>query len=143
MTLHDLECRLMLEKNQLEKKVIMLDSVPQDELISVYNMSDCAVVPSVTVNGLQEATSISALESMSCGLPTISSAIGGLKEMTEDGVNGVLVNERSSSEIARAIDLLANDKKLYYKISTESRRFVETKHSHLTAALKYYEVFLD
>ena len=133
----------IIEKAGLNQKVILLDAVPQKEIDSLYHMSDIAVVPSITVNGLQEATSISALEAMSCGLPTIASSIGGLKEMITDGVNGLLTEERNSQEIADAIDLLSTDKDLYNRISAESREFVETKHSHLVTALTYYDIFVN
>lgn len=133
----------MIEQNALEEKVKLIDSVPTSEMASIYNLSDIAVVPSITVNGLQEATSISALESMSCGLPTIASSIGGLKEMIVDKSNGILTEERNSQDIADAIDLLGTDKELYKKIATESRAFVEKTHSHLVTSMKYYDIFTN
>ena len=51
------------------------------------------IVPSVHSAGVEEATSISALEAMGSGTPLIACAVGGLKEIVNPGVDG-LINRR-------------------------------------------------
>ena len=137
----DGDCRSEIEKsiadNHLEQKVRMLGSVNSEEVIRIYNISNYVVVPSITVNGLQEATSISALEAMSFKLPVIASSIGGLKQMIEDGKNGILVEERDSKAIADAINKLDNSPEMYKTIAEKSRADVIEYYSYLAGANRY------
>lgn len=141
----DGDCKDELEgiitREELENRVRLLGSLDSEKVIELYNISDYVLVPSVTVNGLQEATSISALEAMSFGIPVIASAIGGLKQMITDSENGILVQERSSHEIAEAIIRLQQDKYLKDKISKNARNEVINKYSYLVGAKRYYSEF--
>ena len=126
-----------IETDHLEGKVILCGAVNNDQLVDYYHASDFAIVPSITVNGLQEATSITAIESMSCGLPTIASNIGGLKEMISNGKNGILVNEQDPNAIARAIEELYENKDLRESIGQMARRNVIEEYSYISAANDY------
>ncbi len=129
-----------IEKEELKDKIILLGSVESDKIVELYRLADCSLVPSVTVNGLQEATSISALEAMSCGLPTIASGIGGLLQLITDGVNGYLVNEKNPKQIADCIGLLRDEKNREY-MSENARQYVVENHSNIQAARTYYQLF--
>ncbi len=129
-----------IKSEKLESKVKMIGDVQPKNIVKLYQLADCSVVPSVTVNGLQEATSISALEAMACGLPTVASEIGGLRQLIEDGKNGFLVNEKEPAEIADALKNLKN-KDCRKQMSASARDFVVKKHSHIMGAKKYLNVF--
>lgn len=139
----DGECRAEIEakiaKEHLEDKVIMLGSVNSEKVIELYNISDYVLVPSITVNGLQEATSISALEAMSFRLPVVASSIGGLKQMIVDGSNGLLVDEKDSRGIAETVLRIDNDKELYKKIGDGARQDVIDHYSYLAGAQRYID----
>lgn len=125
----------------LQERVRLLGSLDTDQLIDYYKMADVSVVPSITVSNLQEATSITAIESMSCGLPTIASNIGGLKQLIKHYYNGLLVTEGDYCQIAESILLLKNNKMLYNSISKNARDYIEKNNSHIMAAKRYLEVF--
>jgi len=137
--------RKMIEKyiqlHSLEEKVKLLGAVDDKRVIDLYMMSDISIVPSVTVNGLQEATSISAIEAMSCGLPTIASNIGGLTQLIKSDHTGILVDEADEESIAREIGRLKKNKALYQDISINARDHVRKNHSHISAARKYLDFF--
>lgn len=127
--------------NSLTQKIRFLGGIDGELKKKVYAAADYSIVPSITVNGLQEATSISAIEGMSCGLVTIVSSIGGLRELVQDHVNGLLVPEKNSAMISAAVnDLQRNETEANY-LSKNARKTVEEKYSHIAAAKKYYEVF--
>ncbi|SFC56057.1 Glycosyltransferase involved in cell wall bisynthesis [Xylanibacter ruminicola] len=143
----DGECRAEIEekiiKDHLDDKVKMLGSVNSEKVIELYNISDYVLVPSITVNGLQEATSISALEAMSFKLPVIASSIGGLKQMIEDGNNGLLVEEKDSRSIANAVLRIDKDKDLFRKVSEGGRKDVIDHYSYLVGAQRYLDEIID
>ena len=62
------------------------EMLPRQELISVLAASTVFVCPSV-----YEPLGIVNLEAMAVGLPVVGSATGGIPEVVEDGVTGVLV----------------------------------------------------
>ena len=76
----------------------LLGNLSVSEMVSVYNAADVVVIPS-----LMEAVSLSAVEAMSCGAVVVSTNVGGMPELISDGVNGILIEAKSSSEIYRSL----------------------------------------
>lgn len=64
--------------------------------------SDLFAMPS-----LNEGLGVAALEAMACGLPVVASAVGGLCEVVEEGVSGLLVAPGDPAELASALTALA------------------------------------
>ncbi len=67
-----------------------------------------------------------ALLAMSAGVPVVASRVGGLPEIVEDGVTGLLVENRPP-EIAAAILRLMDDPELRARMGAEARRRVEQR----------------
>lgn len=137
------EINKFISKNNLQNNVKLLGGVNSTEIRKVYVVSDISLVPSVTVNGLQEATSISAIEAMSCGIVTIASNIGGLKQLIKDKSNGVLVEEGDYKQIANEIIKIINDNEYKSKISINARKYIIENNSHIEAAKKYLSTFIE
>ncbi len=129
-----------IQDENLQGKVKQLGSISPNKIVEIYKASDCSVVPSITVNGLQEATSISALEAMACGLPTIASRIGGLIQLIINDENGYLVEEKQSGEIAQAIEKLQNEQ-VRERLSVSARDYVVGHHSYIQGAREYMQFF--
>ena len=110
---------------------------------SLYEASDIVLIPSVHSHGVEEATSISALEAMSCRSPVIASAIGGLKEILIDGEDGLLVEEKNIEALAQAISLLLNDTEYATMLASKARYKMESEYSHLTAAERFEKAYVE
>jgi glycosyltransferase involved in cell wall biosynthesis len=61
---------------------------PMDGMEEIYQEADIGVVPTKSCEGL----SLSLLECMACGLPTITTHAGGLTDATIDGYNTIIFN---------------------------------------------------
>jgi N-acetyl-alpha-D-glucosaminyl L-malate synthase BshA len=89
-----------------------------------------------------ESFGLAALEGMACGVPAVSTRVGGLPEMITHGVDGFLERPGDiEAQSARVIELLTDDK-LYRSLSGAARRTAETRFcSSLTIPQyeKYYE----
>ncbi len=97
--------------NQLERRVrelgigervrLRLAWVPEAEVPNLLAAADIVVLP--YRSGSQSAVAPLAL---AAGVPVLSTRVGGLPEVVEDGVNGLLVEPGSVTDLARALEEL-------------------------------------
>lgn len=85
----------------------------RDDVLNALAALSVLVVPSVTVRkgrGIAfEGFGRVAVEAMAVGVPVVSSGSGGLKEIVEDGVSGVIVPEGDAAATAAAVIELLRD----------------------------------
>ena len=104
------------------------------EMPLVYNQSDIVVIPSRGVEG----TSLSCIEAMACGKPTIATNIGGLLDIIEHGENGLLCKTNSES-LKENLELLLTDKKTAIKLGRNARnRAIEFSRKSWEAKWKIF-----
>tara|TARA_B100000780_G_C21119085_1_gene453110 strand:- start:1921 stop:3021 length:1101 start_codon:yes stop_codon:yes gene_type:complete len=70
-------CTKLIKENDLIDKVIFIGHQNQNDLIELYKTSKITLIPSTAYEG----TSLSALESMACRTPVVSTKVGGLKDL--------------------------------------------------------------
>jgi glycosyltransferase involved in cell wall biosynthesis len=85
-------------------RIVFMGSVANTAMPGVYSSADLVVIPS-----LVEATSIAALEAMSCERVVAASRVGGLPEIVDDRV-GLLFPSGDPEAIADAIEQAAHAK---------------------------------
>ena len=74
-----------------------------------------------------DGTPVSLLEAMSAGLPCIASAVGGIPEWIEDGINGFLIPSGDQQALSERILQLAGDPGLRERLGRKARETVLTK----------------
>jgi glycosyltransferase involved in cell wall biosynthesis len=75
---------------------------------------------------------------MSLGKPVIASKVGGVCEIIEDGVNGMLIEPNHPEQITDRIIQLLSDKEMYHRMGWEAKEAVTRKFS-----LKRYVVAME
>lgn len=97
------ELRREVKASGLEERVHFTGF--KEDILPYYNAADIFVFPSN-----REGLGIAALEAMTCGLPMVTSNVGGIMEYAEDGKTGIVVNStKDAAAYALAIDKLAKD----------------------------------
>lgn len=71
------ECRRLVERLGLSNRVRFRGSIAWDDMPEVYRASDVTLIPTLCGEG----TSLSALESMACGVPCVGTAVAGLLDL--------------------------------------------------------------
>jgi len=89
----------------LNKNIIHIGMIADEKLMSIaYSAADVFIIPS-----LEDNLPNTVLESLMCGTPVIGFPIGGIPDMVQDGVNGLLCNKISSDSLTYTInDFLSN-----------------------------------
>jgi glycosyltransferase involved in cell wall biosynthesis len=88
----------------IAQDVTFLGWVPNTDLPPYYRAAAVSVIPS-----LEEGFGIPAAEAMGCEVAVVASDAGGLPEVVEDGVTGLVVPRGDSSALAKAIGSLLQD----------------------------------
>jgi glycogen synthase len=130
-----------VEKQALHENVLLLGTVPHEKMKYLYGVADIVLVPSIHSYGVEEATSISALEAMGSSSPVIAGAVGGLKEIIHDHQDGLLVEERNTEALSDAIIEILDSPEFGEKLSHNARRKIEEEYSHLSAAQRYEHIY--
>lgn len=110
----------MLDEFNQSHDVFFTGNVPNTAMPLFYALSTIATLPS-----LMEATSISGLEAMASGLPLVGTNVGGIPEIIEDGVSGILVDPRSPEQLAEQYVRLLKSKALRDELGAGARKRVE------------------
>lgn len=89
---------LKIKNLALEDRVVLAGSVPRESMEQY--LSDAAVF---VLNTSFESFSFQVVEAMAAGVPVVTTKIGNLKEIIEDGKEGLLVEPNNKKQLAEAI----------------------------------------
>ncbi|HEX8264218.1 MAG TPA: glycosyltransferase family 4 protein [Pyrinomonadaceae bacterium] len=105
------------EKFEIGNLVEYLGAVPMNERIEFFRRSDIFVLPTYA-----EAMPMSVIEAMAAGLPVISTRVGGIPELIEDGVDGILFAPGDVGALAEKISFLLNNKDTRIRIGKKAKQ---------------------
>jgi glycosyltransferase involved in cell wall biosynthesis len=106
-----------------------------DDIADVLALADVFVLPS-----LVEGLPLALLEAMAAGKAIVATSVGGVPDAIVSGADGVLVEARSPSALADALQALAADDALRERLGRRARqtvaeRFTEQRHLDGLASL--------
>jgi len=104
---------------QYENQNVILKGFADDSEFIMENEIDIIVVPSIS----EEACPMVPLEAFKCGVPVISTDIGGQAEIVKDGEVGYYVPIKDSKAIAEKIDYLIDNQDVYNKLSEQCIKY--------------------
>jgi glycogen synthase len=111
-------------------------SVP--DVVQLYSHAALFACPSI-----YEPFGLINLEAMACETPVVASAVGGIVEVVEDGVTGLLVPPARPSELARAMAALLDDAPRARAMGQAGRRRVEGRFTWDRVAERTERVYAE
>jgi len=96
----------------------------RSDIPNLMRCADIGVLCSET-----ESAPLTLLEGMSSGLPMVSTKVGGVHEIINDGENGLLVPPKHPEELALAILHLYRDKELRNKLGKNAREVILDRYT--------------
>jgi starch synthase len=110
--------------------------VAVEEVIQLYSHAAVFACPSV-----YEPFGLINLEAMACETPVVASAVGGILEVVEDGITGLLVPPGRPEELAGALNRLLANRDLAVALGQAGRRRVEQRFSWASVAERTEQVY--
>ena len=89
---------------------------PQEDVVPLLSVADMFLLPS-----LQESFGLAALEAMACEVPVVASRVGGLPEVIDSGVSGVLHPPDDLDAMADSAVSLLTDRAAHQEMAQKGR----------------------
>ena len=118
--LEELKARTMI--GVLTKRVVFAGARSSEEIPVWMNASDVLVLPSKS-----EGRPNVVLEAQACGVPVVATSVGGIPELIEDGVDGILVPPGDCAALAASLKSLCADEDVRRQYGKAARRKVEER----------------
>ena len=116
-TRRDIVERLLAD---LPEQTRWLPQLPPDGVVAAMDASTFLLLPSRS-----EGMGRVIVESLARGRPVLGARVGGIPELVEDGVNGLLVDPEDAAGLADALVRLASDRALLERLAAGARASAE------------------
>ena len=96
------------------------------EIVRMWmNAADCLLLPTYT-----EAVPTSVMEAFACGIPAITSNVGGCPEIVENSINGLLVPPKDAEALHDAVVWMNQNPESRTKMGEQARKTVVDRYDH-------------
>jgi len=116
----EMELKEKAQSLGIQGDVVFTGYISPIEVPFYQNMLTISVFPS-----LNESFGVSVVEAMACEKPVIATNVGGLPEVVENNVTGIIVPPANAEKLAEAMETLVRDEQLRTKFGKEGRQRVE------------------
>lgn len=112
----------LTKRLEIENNVVFMRQVC--DTADVLSIMDVFVMPS-----LQEGLGLALMEAMAAGVPTVGSAVGGIKNLIQEGFNGLLVPPADPGALSKAILRLLREPDKAKLLAQKAQVFISEKFS--------------
>jgi len=131
-----------IREKGLDGRVAVRGRVSEAELQAAYAAADAFVLPAVIDRrGDTEGLGVVLLEAMNFGVPVVASEIGGITDIVEPGVSGLLVQPGDAAALAGALKRLASEPALAARLGDAGRRRLRERFTWEAIARRWVEVY--
>ena len=115
----------------LQNNVEIIGSVSTEMLSSYYADAHIFILPSIDFRdgSHTETQGVVLQEAQSSGIPVIASKTGGIPEIINDNVTGLLFDEENHEQLSKKISSLIDNDQIYQSLSIQGKKDVEDNYS--------------
>lgn len=110
----------------ISSSVFFDKDVREEDLPSIYNMADIAVLPSVDRS---EAFGIVLLEAMASGVPVVASNLPGVRDVFEEGKSGLAFRTNDRIDLSEKLATLIANTELRAQMAVEARKMAVLRYN--------------
>jgi len=129
-----------MREEGLDNEVVLMGSVPEESLISLYQHCEALVLPVISVEGDIEGFGIVAIEASAAGRPVVAFDEGGIRDAVLHGETGLLVPAGDYEAMTEALMSIIGKQQSFNSLS---RRDVEEKYGWATLVAQYKQFLLS
>ena len=130
--------RRRVSAHGLDGAVEFAGVIPPQRLGACYEAADALCLPS-----RKEALPMVVLEAMAFSLPVIATPVGGIPDLVEDGVTGLLIEPGDVHGLAKAIRFLAEDPDQRTKIGEAARARIRAAAGPDVVAAQWRDLYAE
>jgi glycosyltransferase involved in cell wall biosynthesis len=120
----------------LEGRVRWHGQLPQSAIVSLYRQASVVAIPS-----RDEGLGLVAVEALLTGTPVVAYRSGGVAELIEDGVTGILAEPGNANALGGSINALMSDPARARRMGAEGRARMVDRFSPASAAAAYSSIY--
>lgn len=120
----------------IEQQCLFLGWISGDEKDKVFKESSIFCLPSYA-----EGFPMAVLDAWAYGLPVITTPVGGIPDIVNDGENSLLFSPGNIDELSTKLDLLIKDDVLRKKLSEEANKLAKTVFNVSTIARELGHIY--
>jgi glycosyltransferase involved in cell wall biosynthesis len=113
----------------LHSRIVVFPPLSHAECAEVLLDYDLFLLPSFF-----EGTPLALIEAMCTGIPVITTATCGMKDVVQDGENGLLISPGNSEQLVRSAEIIMTDSHLRRRLGKQGARDASTKYTWKAAA---------
>jgi colanic acid/amylovoran biosynthesis glycosyltransferase len=122
--------------------VRFLGAMRDTEVAALYRTASVFVLPSVIASdGAEEGQGLVLQEAQACGLPVVSTRIGGIPEGVIEGETGFIVAQKDPAAMAERICLLLGNPELRKQMGVAGRAFASARYDVPVLTKKLIELY--
>jgi PEP-CTERM/exosortase A-associated glycosyltransferase len=135
------EVRETIQALDAKDYVSFLGRVPHERVERYYSVMDVLVYPRLNVRTSEMVTPLKPLEAMALGKSVLGSGVGGIRELIEPEVTGLLFEPDNIQEFCRQTRRLLQDPVLRCKLGAQARQVVAREKDWKVLARLYEGIY--
>jgi PEP-CTERM/exosortase A-associated glycosyltransferase len=134
-------CREVAQSHGLANRILHPGHVPAEEVERLYSVMDVVAYPRRSLRVTELVTPLKPLEAMAMEKAVIGSDVGGIRELIQNGVTGLLHRPGDPDDLAAKIKQLADDPYLRQILGRQARAWVAEKRDWKSIVPQYVPIY--